>query len=98
MRNGPKWILRKLLKNHMPHSFAGRHKAGFGLPLVVWLHKKESYHLFNFIEKPGNALFDFVPAQEVKTIWQEHQSKKFDWSRILLSFLVLNSCLERNFG
>lgn len=98
LKNGPKWILKDLLKVFMPSSFVERSKEGFGLPLGAWLHKKETHHLFGFVEKPGSIISNFVPDPVIRMFWQEHQSKKEDHSRILWSLMVLNSWLEKNFG
>jgi len=65
-----KWILRALLRRHLPDPLVDRPKQGFGLPLAEWLRgplRPWAEELLSHVAEP----FD---AREVRSLWQRHLS------------------------
>lgn len=63
-----KWILRELLRRHLPDRLVDRRKQGFGLPLAHWLRgplRPWAEELLSHVAEP----FD---ATEVRRLWQRH--------------------------
>ena len=89
-----KSILRNILYKYVPKELIERPKAGFGIPLGLWLRgplKNWVEDLLNPVrlEKEG-----FLNAEIVNKIWKEHLSGKRDWSFRVWSIVIFQQWLE----
>jgi asparagine synthase (glutamine-hydrolysing) len=64
-----KWILRALLRRHLPAQLVDREKQGFGLPLAEWLRGPLRPWAESLINDVDDSLFD---APNVRGLWQRH--------------------------
>lgn len=83
-----KSILKKSLKNLLPHDILYRKKMGFSVPLAQWL-RVELKDIFERFVLDGNAgLLNFFEKERINHIWQQHLNKRLDYSQELWSLLV----------
>ena len=87
VKNGQsKWILRQILHKYVPESYFDRPKAGFSIPLSLWLRGP--------LKKWGEDLIFSMPVDSklnkkaLIKIWEEHQSNKFDRGTCLWNALI----------
>lgn len=91
-----KWILKQILNKYIPKEYTERPKMGFGIPLGDWLRdqlKDWSETLLEENKLKNQGYFNHI---KVKKLWNEHQSKKRDWSGVLWTILSFQSWLEQN--
>ena len=82
-----KWLLRQLLRRHLPDTLIDRPKAGFALPLGQWLRAE----LRGWGEEMlGEAMRDdpLLDAARIRQRWAEHQSGSHDWTPSLWGVLM----------
>jgi asparagine synthase (glutamine-hydrolysing) len=82
-----KWLLRQLLRRHLPDALIDRPKAGFALPLGQWLRAE----LRGWGEAMlGEAMRDdpLLDAARIRQRWAEHQSGSHDWTPSLWGVLM----------
>lgn len=98
LKQGPKWILKSILKNYGGNEFVKRNKEGFGLPLNYWLHKPEGKVLLDYLKPGNNPLYDYIPQPMVKQLVKEHLHKSRDHSPELYSLIILSAWLKNEFS
>lgn len=83
-----KYILKQAFKRLLPDDILYRKKMGFSVPLASWLREelKELAEAYLFTKSSG--IQQFFEMQEVRKIWEEHQSAKADHSALLWSMLM----------
>jgi asparagine synthase (glutamine-hydrolysing) len=82
-----KWVLRQVLRRHLPDALIDRPKTGFALPLGQWLRAE----LRGWGEALlGDALRDdpLLDAARIRRRWDEHQSGSRDWTPSLWGILM----------
>lgn len=94
IRNGRgKIILRDLLGTYIPKELFERPKSGFMPPLKDWLR----HDLRDWAEdllSPQN-LPTYISKEVVNKTWNEHLSRKSDWTQQIWSILMLQNWLRR---
>lgn len=91
-----KWLLRELLRKHVPMELIDRPKMGFSVPLGQWLRQQpvkdwaEDLLAPDRLEREG--FFDPAPIRER---WSQHLSGRFDWQSSLWTVLMFQSWLEQ---
>ncbi|HUF66477.1 MAG TPA: asparagine synthase C-terminal domain-containing protein [Gemmatimonadaceae bacterium] len=93
-----KWVLREVLDRHVPRRLIERPKAGFGIPVGEWLRgplRDWAESLLSERRLREEGLFD--PAQ-VRRVWAEHQSGRFDRQFVLWSLLMFRAWRESSEG
>jgi len=93
--NNRKRILKAAFADILPPDLARRRKRGFGVPVASWLRG----HWKNEAEK---TLFEsplcsggFVVPEELRKIWEAHQSGRSDFSYLIWSLLNLAWFVEQ---
>lgn len=90
-----KWILRQVLKRHVPPSLTERPKMGFGIPLDQWLR--------GGLRKWGEDLLDpdrlkvegYFNPEPIRTKWREHLDGTRNWQYQLWSVLMFQAWLNQ---
>ena len=98
IRNGKnKWILRKVLKRHIPKNLIERPKQGFSVPLADWLRgplKTWSEELLNFENFADRNMFN---EDLILKRFRQHQLKERDWHNWLWPIIMFQQWrLDRN--
>lgn len=93
-RNTGKYVFKEAVSPVVPGSLLQRTKMGFSVPLASWFRSSlrpvfESAVL-------GNSLKDFLSLDEVRHLWQEHQSGVSNHERKLWNLLVFACWQQRH--
>ena len=88
------FILRNILYKHVPKNLIERPKAGFSIPLGDWLRGPLKEWVETLINHTRLKEEGFLDADHVQIIWQEHLSKRRNWTIKLWSILMFQSWLE----
>jgi asparagine synthase (glutamine-hydrolysing) len=83
-----KWALRQVLYQHVPREMIERPKAGFAIPIGIWLRGPlrdwaEELLSYELLEKDG-----FFDPEIIRQTWAEHLSGRRDWTTRLWAILM----------
>jgi len=84
-----KWVLKKAMEPHLPNEVIYRPKAGFGVPLRVWLNNPLSPLVNDTLSESSlskRGLFDF---DSVRRLQKQTQSGAIDATYTILSMLCI---------
>lgn len=83
-----KWLLRQLLKHSIPESIINRPKAGFTLPLDIWLKGPLKEWAWAYLCPEALSHAPFFKKNRIEKIWDEHQKGKRSHHNLLWSIIV----------
>ena len=89
-----KWILRQILSKYVPPAVVERPKAGFSVPLHIWLRgplRAWAEELLDESRLRQEGLFDPVPIRQK---WAEQLSGRHNWMDSLWTVLMFQAWLE----
>jgi asparagine synthase (glutamine-hydrolysing) len=83
-----KWALRQVLYQHVPRKIIERPKAGFAIPIGIWLRGPlrdwaEELLSYELLERDG-----FFDPEIIRQTWAEHLSGRRDWTTRLWAILM----------
>lgn len=94
IRNGKgKWLLREVLKNHLPEEHFNRPKQGFNMPVAEWLRGSLRDWAEDLLAREKTK--DCFDAQEVSTAWQAHINGSGNHSGKLWTLLMFQAWKAR---
>ena len=83
-----KYLLKEAFRDYLPDDILYRKKMGFSVPLADWLRNEikplAEQKLFN----SSGGLCDYFKVNEIKKLWDQHQSGQRDFSTPLWSMLM----------
>ena len=89
-----KWMLRQLLARDVPTSLTDRPKQGFTLPLAQWLRGPLRDWAEELLQPASLDRSGIWLAEQIRAIWQEHLSGRFNHQRALWTVLMLQAWLN----
>ena len=90
-----KYILKKTMERLLTDETLYRKKMGFSVPLANWLRNEINHVAESRLLAPNNGISQFFKPDEVKKVWQQHQSGARDYSSELWSMLAFELWWER---
>ena len=90
-----KYILKKTMERLLTDETLYRKKMGFSVPLASWLRNEINHIAESRLLTPANGISQFFKPDEVKKIWQQHQSGARDYSSELWSMLAFELWWQR---
>jgi asparagine synthase (glutamine-hydrolysing) len=89
-----KWPLRQLLSHYVPEHLIDRPKAGFALPIDIWLRGPLRDWAENLLS--ANTLLDTFDPQPIRNMWKEHLSGRRDHKEPLWTILMFEAWRQEN--
>lgn len=89
-----KWLLRQILYRYIPKSLVERPKAGFGIPMGVWLCGPLRDWAENLLDERKIREQGFLNPGPIRQKWKQHLSGRHDWYPQLWAILMFQSWLE----
>lgn len=95
-RDQGKWILREVLKRHVPQQLFNREKMGFGVPLGDWLRGELREWAESLLDRRRMEEDGYFRAEVVLKCWREHLEGKRNWQNQLWVILMFQAWLRQN--
>lgn len=89
-----KWILRQVLNRYVPRELIDRPKAGFAVPLALWLRgplRSWAMHLLDPAQLAQQAELD---TGKITRMWMQHHTGSFDRSYYLWNVIMFRAWQE----
>ena len=90
-----KWLLRQLLRRHLPSALYDRPKQGFGVPIGEWLRGPLRPWAQSLLEPARLRQGGLLRAEPVGQAWAEHLSARSDRGFALWNVLMFQAWYER---
>lgn len=90
-----KWVLRQILDGYVPRRLVERPKAGFSVPLGLWLRGPLREWAEDLLDARKIASQGYLNHTMVGAMWDEHRSAKFDRSVHLWNILMFQAWLAK---
>jgi len=92
--NQSKWILRAVLKRHIPEKLFDRPKMGFGIPLGEWLKGPLREWAQDLLSPEKILQSGYLEHEYVSGLWDEHLSGRRNFQHGLWNILMLQAWLD----
>lgn len=86
-----KWALRQVLYQHVPREMIERPKAGFAIPIGIWLHGPLRDWAEELLSHERLAKDGFFNPEIIRQTWAEHLSGRRDWTARLWAILMFQA-------
>ncbi|HEX8407824.1 MAG TPA: asparagine synthase (glutamine-hydrolyzing) [Thermoanaerobaculia bacterium] len=90
-----KYILRRILRRHVPEALTDRPKMGFGVPLAAWLRGPLRAWAGALLDPDAIRQHGLLDPEPIRLRWEEHLSGRSDWKFYLWGVLMLQLWLAR---
>jgi len=87
-RTDKKHILKKAFSDILPRKILYRRKKGFAVPLVHYF--RNELKDFAYKEIFDSQEFDYYNKNFLENLWQKHQKRRADYSRLFWSIIMFN--------
>ena len=90
-----KWVLRQILDRYVPRQLVERPKAGFSVPLALWLRGPLREWAGDLLDTRKIAGQGYLDHKIIDAMWDEHRSGKFDRSLYLWNVLMFQAWVAK---
>lgn len=97
LKNGvSKYCLRQILYKYVPQHLIERPKSGFAVPIAEWLRGPLKPWAEQLLDPTRLRQEGFFVAEQVQTLWKEHQSGAKNWQHHLWDILMFQNWYEKH--
>jgi asparagine synthase (glutamine-hydrolysing) len=89
-----KWLLRRILERHVPHSLTDRPKQGFGVPIDAWLRGPLLPWAQQLLSESRLRREGYLRPEPVRTALAEHLSGRHNRQHQLWNILMFEAWLD----
>lgn len=89
-----KWVLREVLKRHVPAELIDRPKMGFGVPIGAWLRGPLQTWATDLLDPTLMREQGYLHAAPVQALWRSHLDRKGDHTYELWPVLMFQAWLQ----
>lgn len=89
-----KWVLRQVLYRHVPRELIERPKAGFAIPIGLWLRGPLRVWAEALLAPARLKEQGLLNADLITMTWRQHLAGTHDWTPRLWAVLMLQAWLE----
>ncbi len=86
-----KWILRQILRRHLPSNLIDRPKQGFCVPLDAWLRGPLRGWAGDLLFPMSSDKESHLDGALLRSVWQEHQAGDRNWSHLIWNAVVFEA-------
>lgn len=86
-----KWLLRKILYQHVPQHLIERPKQGFAIPIGAWLRGALREWATEMLSGPQLAAHGYLNIELIQKMWSEHIQGRRNWQYHLWSVLMFQA-------
>jgi asparagine synthase (glutamine-hydrolysing) len=96
VRNGSrKWLHRQVCRTYLPSSILKRPKRGFAANVVdEWFRSAIDSRIVDTLLDSGSKIYQYLDANAVRKLFEQHASGRHDNHKILFSLVVLEQWLR----
>ncbi len=95
VRNGNgKWLLRQVLDQHVPRGMMERPKAGFGIPIDIWMRGPLREWAESLLDETRLRQEGLLNSKLIRQKWAQHVTGSHNWYSQLWAVLMLQSWLD----
>lgn len=91
-----KWLLRQMLYRYVPKELIERPKAGFNVPIGLWLRGSLKEWAEDLISTTSLRKQGFLNPEAVQEMWRIHQSGQRDLEHRLWNILMFQAWLNKS--
>ena len=88
-----KWALRQILYKYVPRELIERSKAGFGIPVGVWLRGPLRPWAEALLDPIEMEVQGYLRPEPIQRLWRQHLSGRFDHTARLWTVLMWQAWL-----
>jgi asparagine synthase (glutamine-hydrolysing) len=92
--NEGKWALRKVLNKYVPRELIDRPKAGFGIPVGLWLRGPLREWAEGLLDERRLQKEGYFYSQPIRQKWAEHLSGRRDHTASIWTVLMFQAWLD----
>ena len=93
--NQGKWLLRQLLDTYVPRELIERPKAGFAIPIGVWLRGPLRSWAAELLHPDRLLREGYLRPEPISLLWQQHLSGRHNHTAKLWTVLMWQAWLEQ---
>ncbi len=86
-----KWLLRQVLKNHIPDELFNRPKQGFSVPVANWLRGELREWAEDLLDEKTLREQGLLDYMQVKNMWEQHQRGKGNHAQKLWTVIMFQA-------
>jgi len=90
-----KWALRQILYKYVPRELIERPKAGFSVPIALWLRGPLRPWAEQLLHPERLQTEGYLRPEPVDLLWKQHASGRYDHSSKLWTLLMWQAWLEQ---